>query len=90
MRQSRCLVDLFQEGQVGLTRRPLEALFFNKKLLTENAHIAQFPFYHPHNIFILGKDHPSQLPAFMGTPAVEVPHDVKQRYDVNTWLHYFD
>ena len=89
VRQSRCLVDLFQEGQVGLTRRPLEALFFNKKLLTENTHIAQFDFYHPQNIFILGKDDMKQVSTFMGTPSVDVPRDVKQRYDVNAWLRYF-
>ena len=89
VRQSRCLVDLFQEGQVGLTRRPLEALFFNKKLLTENAHIAQFDFYHPQNIFILGKDDMAQVSTFMSTPSVDVPTEVKRRYDVNTWLNYF-
>lgn len=90
VRKSRCLVDLFQEGQVGLTRRPLEALFFNKKLLTENLHIQDFDFYCPENTFIMGKDDIGQIKHFLNaTPAVEIPDKIKRRYDVFRWLHFF-
>ena len=39
--RSRCIVDICQKGQTGLTRRPLEALFFRKKLLTNNSYISK-------------------------------------------------
>lgn len=36
IRKSKCIVDVVQKGQIGLTLRPLESLFFKKKLLTNN------------------------------------------------------
>ena len=90
VRKSRCLVDMFQKGQVGLTRRPLEALFFDKKLLTENKQIADFDFYRKENTFIVGSDSWANINQFMNeTDYVIVPDEVKQRYDVNQWLQYF-
>ena len=38
--RTRCVIDICQGGQTGLTRRPLEALFYDKKLLTNNPQIA--------------------------------------------------
>lgn len=87
--ESRCIVDLFQEGQVGLTRRPMEALFFNKKLLTENLDISNFDFYHSENIFILGRDNLAEIKHFMETAPILVSDDIKKRYDVNEWLQFF-
>ena len=49
---SRCVIDINQSNQTGLTRRPLEALFYNKKLITNNADIRRYNFYNPKNIFI--------------------------------------
>ncbi len=91
--ESKCLIDLFQEGQVGITRRPMEALFFNKKLLTENPHIAKFDFFHPENILITTPGDPNKLDAvkdFMETPCAIVPDDIKQGYSVEGWLKYFE
>lgn len=51
--RSRCLIDIYQCGQSGITRRPMEALFYNKKLITNNPEIRNFDFFHPNNIFIL-------------------------------------
>ena len=88
--ESRCIVDFFQHGQVGLTRRPMESLFFNKKLLTENPHILEFDFYHPENIFVLGRDDFSQIRKFLESKPVLVPDDIKRQYDVSQWLRHFD
>ena len=51
--RSHCLVDILQPGQTGLTMRALEALFFGKKLITDNIGIRDERFYHPDNIFII-------------------------------------
>ena len=88
--ESRCIVDFFQHGQVGLTRRPMESLFFNKKLLTENPHILEFDFYHPENIFVFGRDDFSQIRKFLESKPVLVPDDIKRQYDVSQWLRHFD
>ena len=39
------LIDVQPEGQSGLTLRPLEAIFFNKKLITNDKNIKNYDFY---------------------------------------------
>lgn len=39
LKSTRCLVDVAQEGQSGLTLRPLEALLYRKKLLSNSTAI---------------------------------------------------
>jgi hypothetical protein len=90
LRRSRCLVDWVQQGQTGLTRRPLEALFFGKKLITNNADIVNYPFYQPENILVLDGTDKADIQGFMKTPCVTVDDAIKQRYDVNTWLKNFE
>ncbi|WP_423218424.1 hypothetical protein ACNVEB_000824 [Streptococcus equinus] len=42
---SKCLLEIVQEGQVALTLRPYEAVLYNRKLLTNNKSILDFPYY---------------------------------------------
>ena len=87
--RTRCVIDISQKGQTGLTRRPLEALFYGKKLLTDNPEIARYDFYRPQNVFILGKDPEEQLRAFIESPLAEVPESVRAAYDVNEWIRHY-
>ena len=83
---SRCVVDLCQKMQTGLTRRPLEALFYGKKLITNNLLIKEYDFYNPKNVFIFGADNTSRLGEFVKEPAEPVSEDMKRKYDVNGWV----
>ena len=87
--QTRCVIDICQQGQAGLTRRPLEALFYNKKLITNNQEITQYDFYNPQNIFIFGKDSIDRLTQFMSTPIQETSRTIKDRYDINQWIRQY-
>ncbi|ADY36903.1 hypothetical protein Bacsa_2355 [Phocaeicola salanitronis DSM 18170] len=87
--RTRCVIDISQKGQTGLTRRPLEALFYGKKLLTDNPEIVRYDFYRPQNVFILGKDPEEQLRAFIESPLAEVPESVRAAYDVNEWIRHY-
>lgn|GEM_PF-2481197 len=89
MKRSRCILDFTQGGQRGLTLRPLEAMFFDKKLVTDNADIKNYPFYYPENIFVYGLDDIHNLPDFMNRPYHRISNDIKNMYDVNTWLKNF-
>ncbi len=89
VRQSRCIVDLMQQGQTGLTRRPVEALFWNKKLLTENQTITTYDFYRAENICLLTTDVECRIDSFMQAPMASVPSEVKEAYEVNRWLAHF-
>ena len=87
--RTRCVIDICQRGQTGLTRRPLEALFYDKKLLTNNPQIAAYDFYRPQNVFILGKDPIDRLRTFMESPLAEVPESIRASYDVNEWIRHY-
>lgn len=42
---SNCVMEVLQEGQQQQSARYFEAVCYNKKLLTNNSHIADLPFY---------------------------------------------
>jgi hypothetical protein len=86
---SRAILDIVQEGQTGLTLRPLEALFLNRKLITNNQDIENYDFYDKQNIFILGKDDLSKIAPFIHSPMKHIPQEVKNYYNFSEWLKRF-
>jgi len=87
--ESKAILDFVQEGQTGLTLRPLESMFLNKKLITNDAEIVNQDFYNPNNIFVLGRDSMDKIKEFIDAPFIAVPESVKLRYDVTNWLDRF-
>lgn len=45
--KTRCILEICQKGQDGLTMRFYEALFYNKLLITNNASAQNHPLFHP-------------------------------------------
>lgn len=87
---SRCLVDITNtDEQTGLSLRPLEALFFNKKLITNNPNIRNYSFYHPDNVFIIGENKEEDILAFMSAPLHIIPDEIKEQYEINHWITNF-
>lgn len=84
---SKCIVDLNQDGQVGLTYRPLEALFYKKKLITDNIDITAFDFYKEENIFILGMDDLSSLRDFISSSYVNIDDEIYSRYTFDYFVN---
>lgn len=80
-----CVVDI-TAGQAGISLRPLEALFFDKKLITNNKSIKEYSFYHPSNIFVLEEDNLNDLPAFVNAPVSVISKNIKEAFDINTWI----
>ena len=87
VRNSKCVLDIVQRGQSGLTLRPIEALLNSKKLITDNVAVERYDFYDPRNIFILGKDDESRIKEFVDSPFVEVPESVIEKYEFGNWLN---
>ncbi|MDC6166172.1 hypothetical protein [Paucibacter sp. XJ19-41] len=85
--RTRCLLDYVQQGQSGLTQRPMEALFHRKKLITNDRRISEHDFYRQENIFILGQDDPAGLPAFVAAPFQDIDPMIVARYDFANWVH---
>lgn len=87
---SRCIAEILQSGQSGMTIRTLEALFFKKKLITNNHEIVKELFYHPNNIYIIGKDENRiTLTEFINSPFINIPEEVLRPYQIEYWIKQF-
>lgn len=86
---SKCIVEITQQHQAGMTLRALEALTYNKKLLTNNKWIRAADFYNPNNIFIIGEDNIEDIDTFMHLPYVSVSEDIRMEYSVEAWISNF-
>lgn len=88
--ESKCIVEIIQAEQSGMTIRTLEALFFKKKLITNNQKIIEEPFYQKENIYIIGKDEKdTNLTAFINSPFKPIPQEVIHLYQVEYWIKQF-
>lgn len=84
------LLDFLQEGQSGQTLRPLEAIFFQKKLITNDKTIAAQIFYNPHNIFILDLDNLDNLVQFITSEYYPLDKKIVEYFDFSNWLARFN
>lgn len=87
---SKAIVDYVSEKQSGLTLRPLEALFFDKKLITNDKTIINRDFYSKNNIFILGIDDMDSINKFLEEPYEIIDKAIVEKYDFNNWLCNFN
>lgn len=89
--KSTAILDITKDNQSGLTLRPLEALFFDKKLITNNEDIIYHKLYklNSANIYILNKEKKS-LKEFMESPLSKANTAyLKKYYSFDTWLSNF-
>lgn len=82
---SNIIVEIVREDQCGLTLRTLEALFYNKKLITTNKNVMDYDFYNKTNIFIYGVD--KNLEEWCKIPGVNVSEDIKNQYTVESFIN---
>ena len=89
IKKCHAILDIVQDGQRGLTWRPMEAMFFGKKLITNFTDIINYPFYNPENIFVLGTRKINELPSFVSTSPVKVDKSIRDEYVFENWLESF-
>ena len=87
--KSHAILELVKEGQTGATLRVMEAVFFQKKLITNNPLVKEEPFYNPQNIFILGERPNEELDSFIHSPLSHYSKSILDKYDVKQWLDNF-
>lgn len=90
--RSKGIVDITKEGQVGLTLRAYEALFYDKFLVSNNSYLKNYDFFEPEKIYILekNKEDAQHIAEFLNnTPAV-YSKEIKQRYSFEAWLERID
>ncbi|MBB1363382.1 hypothetical protein H5125_14645 [Shewanella sp. SR44-4] len=88
---SKSILDVVADKQTGLTLRPLESLYFRKKLITSDSTVKSRDIYNPQNIFVLGKDDINSLQEFISSPYKKTPDNILEKYDFESWLaRFFD
>ncbi|NDP26339.1 MAG: hypothetical protein GZ087_02770 [Flavobacterium sp.] len=87
--KSKAILDYTQDGQSGLSLRPMESIFFEKKLITNDLSIMTNDFYLADNIFVLGVDLMGGLTNFLNTPYKKIPQEIVAKYDFTNWLARF-
>lgn len=95
---TRCVVEVVQEKQTGLSLRALEALFFGKKLITTNPAIVRAEFYRPENICALALENgggydkdeiAEKVRRLLEIPPVSIPDEIRQKYSFQAWINHF-
>ena len=87
--ESKAILEILQNEQSGMSLRCMESLFLKVKLITNNPFVATYDFYDPNNIFILGQDNLSDLPAFISTPYQNVSDLILRKYSIHCWIDRF-
>ena len=87
IRKTKAILEINQAGQEGYTLRALEALFFQKKLITSNVSLKKEKFYNPSNIYILNQEDTS-IKDFMDAPFVDTSSFIRE-YNIDAWVSNF-
>ena len=87
--QSKAIVDFQGDWQHGITLRPLEALFYGKKLITNSEEVEKMDFYRPANVFCTYKDDINSINKFLDSPLDAISEEVVKKYDLIGWVERF-
>jgi len=88
-KSSKAILDFVSKGQAGLTLRPLEAVFLEKKLITNNQNINMYDFYNEKNVFILGKNDFNSINNFVNSPYDQQNKQERVNYLFDKWVTRF-
>lgn len=86
LKKSKILLDFKVPEHSGLSLRFFEALKYRKKIITNNASVLKYEFYHPQNIFVLDYDNEERLGEFVSSDYYEINPDVVNYYSFSSWL----
>lgn len=92
------LIEVVKESEVvldfdnslfhlGLSFRVFEALFYEKKLVTNNWDVKKYDFYHPNNIFVWNSENLCDLGSFLHEPTSKIEQHIVQFYSFKTWIN---
>ena len=87
IRSSKAILDCVVGQEAGPTIRPMEAMFWQKKLITDNLSIIHEDYYDPQNIFVIGYDDMNRIVDFVNTPYNE--NGYCSKYDLSAWAERF-
>ncbi len=87
--KSKVILDIQCDWQEGITLRPLEAVFYEKKLITNNKKIKEMDFYNAENIFVLEDENKYTLQDFILSEKMEYSQQTRNEYGLECWVKRF-
>ncbi|WP_240113502.1 lipopolysaccharide biosynthesis protein [Enterococcus durans] len=81
------IIDVVQEGQKGVSLRPIESIYLKKKVISNNKEIINQDFYNDSNYFIWGEDDINKLSQFLNVPYREQPEEIIEKYRFRGWFN---
>lgn len=89
--ESKCLLEINKKYQEGITLRTLEAIFFQKKLITNNKKMKEYDFYNPKNIYILENTEFSneeiiKVEKFLNEKSEIIDEKILENYTFESWI----
>lgn len=83
---SRCVVDVENPEQHGLTMRSIETIGLKRKVITTNQDIVNYDFYNPNNILVIDRNHPVVDMKFFDKPYEMLPKEIYEKYSLKSWI----
>ena len=83
---SKCVIDIENSGQHGLTMRTIEILGLKRKLVTTNKDIVNYDFYNENNILVIDRSNPVINQDFFELPYINLSSELYQKYSLSNWL----
>lgn len=89
--KSKSILDIAQSGQTGYSMRVMEAIFFNKKLITTNKAVRDAFFYDPSKILIIDLENinSQELATFFNKEYLPYTQETREYYSFEKWLERF-
>jgi hypothetical protein len=85
-RKSSTILDIEHPMQTGLTMRTFETMGAQKKLVTTNEGVRDYPFYDAQNIHVIDRKKPSVPAGFLETPYRSIEPSLYQKYSIDGWV----
>jgi hypothetical protein len=84
---SKCLLDITQDSQEGLSLRPIEAALYGKKIITTNAAIKKTALYNANNVLILNEaTTSSEIAMFLNSSQEPIAAEVLYEYSPENFV----
>lgn len=86
-KNTKVILDLQRDNQMGLSFRIFEAMALEKKFITDNRTIKNYDFYNPENILILNDDFSNIEKSFFETDYQKLPDEIYYKYTLDNWVN---
>lgn len=88
LRSTRAVLDVNHTAQTGLTMRTIETIGARRKLITTNAEVVNYPFYHPSRVLVVKGDQidSDAVKEFLAIPQEPLDPATYELFGVHAWL----